>query len=158
MGQPNLKSLNDAAAVYEGGYYQEKLEQGRAFQDYITDILYGLGLVVVTYVSSARGLCGENRAGIEIKKDCRFRDTNNLYIETAEKSNPSKMFYTSSGIYRDDNSWLYLIGDEKTFWIFSKKQLRLLEKHYRAVSIATSKGFVMPLAHADKYSLRKVEP
>ena len=54
----------------------------------------------------------------EIKRDGKFRETGNLYIETAEKSHPDKYEFIPSGIMRQDNSWLFVIGDEKTIYIF----------------------------------------
>src|SRR3990167_4524764 len=94
--------------------------------------------------------------GAEIKRDGRFRETGNLYIETAEKSHPNNPAYIPSGIYRADNSWLYVIGDEKEIWIFSVKYLRLLSRRFRVVKNPTSMGFLMPTAEADKYSVRKI--
>jgi len=52
---------------------------------------------------------------------------------------------------------LFVIGDEKTFWIFSTKYLRKLQARYEAKEKPTSRGFVMPIAEADNYCLRKVE-
>ena len=62
-------------------YYKEKLEQGLQFQDYVIDLLYDAGLPVVTYSSKQyQNNVGENRGGLEIKNDERFRETGNLYI------------------------------------------------------------------------------
>jgi hypothetical protein len=151
MGQPSLTTEDYKV------YYADKLEEGLRFQDFITDVLYDQGMIVVTYVSKERGRNAENKLGIEIKRDNLFRKTGNLYIETAEKSNPSKLFWTQSGIYRDDNSWLYAIGDEKTLWIFSKKYLRLLENRFVKKEIPTSKGFLMSTVDGDKYCLRRID-
>jgi len=95
--------------------------------------------------------------GAEIKRDGKFRETGNLYIETAEKSNPDNPAYAASGIYRQDNSWLFVIGDEKTIYIFSTKYLRLLEKRYQRKQKPTSIGFLMPIEEADRYCIRKID-
>ena len=50
--------------------------------------------------------------------------TGNIYIETAEKAIPREGPYVQSGIYRDDESWLYGIGDYSKFYIFGKKCLK----------------------------------
>ncbi|MHC4676978.1 MAG: hypothetical protein ACYTBZ_31225 [Planctomycetota bacterium] len=159
MGQPNLKDKDEATAAYDNGYYEDKLEEGLQFQDYITDVLYNEGMVVVTYVSRERSKGGENKLGIEIKRDGRFRETGNLYIEVAEKSHPRNDNYWPSGICREDNSWLYAIGDEKTIWIFSKNILRLLwaSKRFKHAEIVTSKGFLLPLLEAGKYASKVIE-
>lgn len=68
------------------------------FQDHCTDLLYRHGIVVLTYVSRARGLKAENRLGIEIKRDGRFRETGNLCFETAEKADPSNPDFVPSGV------------------------------------------------------------
>jgi hypothetical protein len=95
--------------------------------------------------------------GAEIKRDGKFRETGNLYIETCEKSHPDKPSFTPSGIHRKDNSWLFVIGDEKTVYIFSTKYLQMLEKRYKPVEKATSKGFLMPLNQAEKYCIRRID-
>jgi len=155
MTQASLQSDRDK---YKDGYYADKLEQGLQFQDIVTKELYQRGIVVVGFSSRRyQNKYGENMLGAEIKRDGMFRDTRNLYIEIAEKSHPDKLEYIPSGIYREDNSWLYVIGDEETIYIFSVKYLRLLEKRYEKKTKTTSKGFVMPLDDADKYCLCKID-
>jgi len=139
-------------------YYKDKLEEGLQFQDKVTKELYQRGIVVIGYASKqCQNSCGENMLGAEIKRDGMFRDTGNLYIETAEKSDPDNMEYIPSGIYRKDNSWLFVIGDEKTIYVFSIKYLRILEYKYEKKKKPTSKGFLIPLPEAEKYCIRKIE-
>lgn len=143
-------------------YYKEKLKQGEHFQDYVVDLLYENGLPIISY-SSKEYQCniGENKAGIEIKNDMNFRKTGNLYIETAEKSDPNNKDYFPSGIFHDDNTWLYLIGDTDKIFVLSKKQLRVLfaAKKYREVETPTSRGFLLPVSDAEKhYSIKELRP
>jgi hypothetical protein len=156
----NQTLLIEARKQYEDGYYQKKLKEGLEFQDFVTDELYKRGIVVNGYSSKKYQYNkGENLLGAEIKRDGRFRETGNLYIEVSEKANPDNPFYVTSGIKRYDNSWLFVIGDEKTIWIFPIKYLRMLEKkNYRSVQKPTSKGFLLPVRDADKYCIRKIEP
>lgn len=152
------QQLLTARQEYANGYYQDKLQQGLEFQDVVTQVLYQRGIVVIGYSSRRfQNNEGENMLGAEIKRDGKFRETGNLYIETAEKSHPDKPNYTASGIHRQDNSWLYVIGDEKTIYIFSTKYLQMLEHRYERKEKPTSQGFVMPLADAEKYCIRKIE-
>lgn len=140
-------------------YYKEKLEQGLCFQDYIAEWLYNEGLPINTYTSREyQNKIGENRAGIEIKNDEKFRETGNLYIEIAEKSNPDNPRYVESGIYRNDNTWLYLIGDKHIAYILSKKQLIVLHKikKYREVKTPTSIGMLLPICDAEKHYAIKI--
>lgn len=152
------QTVEQARAEYEGGYYKQKLEQGLEFQDVVTSALYQRGIVVIGYASRRFQIDkGENMLGAEIKRDDKFRDTGNLYIETAEKSHPDMPFFTPSGIRRGDNSWLFVIGDEKTIYIFPTNYLCKMEKRYKRVETPTSVGFLMPLTDAEKYCIRKIE-
>jgi len=143
-------------------YYKEKLDQGLYFQDYVVELLYKNGIPLISYSSKEyQNIIGENKAGIEIKNDNNFRKTGNIYIEISEKSNPKNHSFVASGIYRNDNTWLYLIGDKETIFVLSKKQLQIIHKtgKYREVEISTSKGFLLPVADAEKfYCLRKLTP
>jgi len=153
-----IESQEESRKKYWNGYYQKKLEQGLEFQDVVTEALYHRGIVVVGYASRVfQNKRGENMLGAEIKNDAMFRQTGNLYIEVAEKSHPDKPNYTPSGIMRADNSWLYVIGDIKTVWIFSTKYLVMLKDRYPPMQTPTSIAHLMPMAAADKYAIRKID-
>jgi hypothetical protein len=152
-------TLQEAREQYANGYYERQLEDGLQYQDVVTRELYQRGIVVVGYSSRRfQNSEGENMLGAEIKHDKQFRDTGNLYIETAEKAHPDRPSYTPSGIHRKDNSWLFVIGDEQTLYIFSTKYLRKLEtvRGYRVIEKPTSRGFLMPLLEAEKYCIRLI--
>lgn len=157
----SLLSTSDVDAsrdAYRNGYYGKKLQEGLEFQDVVTTALYQRGIIVIGYASRRFQIeKGENMLGAEIKRDGRFRDTGNLYFETAEKSHPDNPRYVPSGILREDNSWLYVIGDEKTIYIFPTNYLRMLAARFKTVQTATSKGFLMPIADADKYAIRRID-
>ena len=142
-------------------YYETKLAQGQSFQQYVTQWFAEQGVVFQDYTTKQEQLeKGENTLGMEIKRDGRFRETGNLYIETEEKSSSVlNLHWAPSGIFRDDQSWLFCIGDESTFWIFAKKDLQRWSQcgRYEKKQIVTSRGFVMPVTDADKYCARKVE-
>lgn len=151
-------SIEAARKEYANGYYQSKLQQGLEFQDVVTQALFQRGIVVIGYSSRRfQNEKGENMLGAEIKRDGNFRTTGNLYIEIAEKAHPDNPVYIASGIHREDNSWLYVIGDEKTIYIFSTKYLRMLEGRYKHTTTATSQGFLLPIPEADKYCIRCIE-
>jgi hypothetical protein len=150
--------IEEARQRYSNGYYAEKLEQGLQFQDFCTQQLYHRGIVVVGYASRRyQNKEGENMLGAEIKRDDNFRKTGNVYLEVAEKAHPDRPSYTPSGIMREDNSWLFVIGDERCLWVFSTKYLRKLKDRYRKHVGATSIGHLMPVSEADKYCIRKIE-
>lgn len=160
VGIPGVMTpkLTKAREEYAAGYYADKLQIGLEFQDIVTRALYIRGIVVVGYSSRRfQNNEGENMLGAEIKRDGKFRETGNLYIEMSEKTHPDNMDYIPSGIYRNDNSWLFVIGDEKTIYIFSTKYLQLLVSRYKEVEKPTSRGFLMPLDEAEKYCIRKID-
>lgn len=135
-------------------YYKEMLEKGLIYQDFVVERLYDIGLPIISYSSKKyQNLIGENKCGFEIKFDDKFKDTGNLYIEIAEKSNYSNVSFIPSGIYRNDNTWLYIQGNYEKIFIFSKKQLILLHKNeinkFKKIEILTSKGFLIPAKHAE---------
>lgn len=140
-------------------YYEEKLQVGLEYQDFITCLLIEqLGISLSTFQSRKYQYTGENKQGIEIKFDDKMRSTGNVYIEVAEKSNPNKPAFVPSGIYRNDNSWLYIIGDYSTVFVFSKKHLVLMHKaeKFRVVEIPTSRGFLIPVDTAERYCLKRL--
>ena len=143
-------------------YYRERLKEGLHYQDFVMEELYKIGLPLISYSSKEyQHTIGENKAGIEIKKDNRWRETGNVYIEMAEKSNPENLNWIPSGIYRKDNTWLYLIGDEGKMFIFSKKQLVCLHKKktLKEVETPTSRGFLLPVEKAEQfYALKIIQP
>lgn len=160
MTEPTCESLEEARARYGNGYYAEKLQQGLEFQDLVTTALYQRGIVVIGYASRRNQvLHGENMLGAEIKRDGNFRATGNLYLEVEEKAHPDNVNYVPAGIMRKDNSWLFVIGDERTIYIFSTKYLRLLVnlRNWKKVKKTTSVGYLMPMDDAEKYCVRKIE-
>lgn len=141
--------------------YQNNLTLGLEFQDFVIEKFYEIGLPLISYSSKLYQIrIGENKAGIEIKFDRKFRETNNIYIEVAEKSDKNRQEYVPSGIFRDDNTWLYVIGDYQTIYILSKRQLiRVYEWHkYREVTTPTSKGFLIPVCDVEtKFSIKTIK-
>ncbi len=143
-------------------YYNSSLQKGLEFQDFVAIALLKEIGIPLTSLSSKKFQfsVGENLQGIEIKFDDKFFDTGNIYIEVKEKSNPINLNYVDSGIYRNDNTWLYLIGNYSTMFIFGKKHLQLMyeSQKYREVenSTKTSIGFLVPVSDATKYSLKKI--
>lgn len=140
--------------------YREKLEDALKFQDFIKHELYKRGIPVVFNDSRHYQYTeGENILGIEIKNDKLFRETGNLYIETEEKTDENNDEFVPSGICREDNSWLYIIGDQRTAYIFGINTLNYLWRtnKYRATGNPTSRGFLLPLDVAEKCAVRKID-
>ena len=61
--------------------------------------LFEVGIILKCYSSKKyQNAKGESSAGMEIKFDDKRKNTGNLYIEYAEKSNPSNKSCIPSGI------------------------------------------------------------
>jgi hypothetical protein len=149
--------------AYANGYYEKKHRIGLEFQDLVTRALCQRGIVLLQFVSQRYQYeYGENLFGAEIKRDSYFRETGNLYIETAEKSHPNVATFTPSGIFCNNNSWLYIIGDEASAWVFAVRDLRYLYHTERTRSWrkekTTSQGYVLPLLEADRLRLFRFSP
>ncbi len=144
-------------------YYKEKLEQGKEYQDFVMDRFADeLAIIISVYGSEKRQLSGESTQGIEIKLDDRYAETGNLYIEYAEKSDINNDEYVDSGVLRQDNTWLWAIGDYKRVFIFAKSCLRRLYEaktilKYIEIEKETSKGFLLPNQSAEKYAAKIIE-
>ena len=85
----------------------------------------------------------------------------NYDIETREKSHSTNIQYVRSGIYRDDNSWLFCIGNYRVLFIFGKKTLQRLDLHnprwiYRPIRTPTSQGFCIPIDRAQQLAERVI--
>ena len=143
-------------------YYKSQLGDAKEFQDFVAEKLYHIGLPLFNYTSKKYQYeHGENKLGVEIKFDKKFESTGNLWIELAEKSRPSNVTYINSGIQRNDNTWLYLIGNYEKIFIFPKSLLFQLAKtgKYKIIenTYKTSKGFLLPSNDACKYAAKILE-
>jgi len=148
------------APVYQDGDRSTLFEEGLVFQDFIADLFMGsLGISITSYTSRKyQWNKGENRQGIEIKLDRRILETGNVSIEVAEKRNAAVGLWTPSGIMRPDNAWLYVQGNEKIVFVFSKKILQMLYssryKQFEWQPKSTIKTFLLPIKEAEKYALK----
>jgi len=143
-------------------YRAEKLEEGKEYQDYVCERLHKHGIVLQNMTSRKHQYKRENMLGLEIKKDNLFPLTGRVYIETHEKAVPREGDYALAGINRNDNSWLYGVGNEQTFFIFSKTMLRrLLKKNppflFHPKPTDTSIGFCIPVDAAKQIACKVIE-
>ena len=141
-------------------YRREMSEKGTKYENYIYPIFAKEWGVPESWVKPYQEKdeqidIGENSLGVEIKYDEKSIKSKNIYIETAEKSVPYKPDYTPSGIYRDDNSWLFAIGNYDIYYVFLINHLRELESldGWGRVETPTSRAFLMPHKEAEKLAL-----
>lgn len=140
-------------------------EVGNEFQDFVCLELAKYNILIQNINSKKFQFeTGENLQGWEIKYDARCTGDNNtiptnqLSIEISEKSKAENKNFVPSGIFRDDNSWLYIQGNYMCFWIFSKNILKMLfySKRYKEHEQGTVRKFYLPVADADKYCAKKL--
>jgi len=139
---------------YTKDYYMPHLHEALEFQDFIMEELHKRGIVLQNTSSKKYQLKKENLLGLEIKYDKQMGTTGNIYIETAEKSHPGNTQFVPSGINREDNSWLFGIGNMHEFFIFSKKVLKRIDKNNTCKRITkdTSLGFLIPIYQAREFA------
>jgi len=125
-------------------YYKAKLEEGLAYQDFISDRFGLVGFASKKY----QQLVGENKLGLEIKLDNEYKKTGNLYIELYEKTDKGNENFVESGIFRDDNTVLYLIGNYAEAYLFSKRTLVAVKDKFKHVETETSKGYLLDTNNA----------
>lgn len=140
---------------------EDKLEVGLQYQDFITLKLYSMGWSLNQFSSLKYQVeYGENIAGIEIKNDLQMQKTHNIYIELYEKAHTGSFVF--SGINRQDNTILWLIGDYNVAYVFVKKQLKYLCDNYqkygfKKVETETSIGILIPISFLDAHDLYVVK-
>jgi hypothetical protein len=143
----------------------ESFETGLAFQDFVCSTLARDHIVLQNLCSKKYQIeVGENLQGFEIKFDERSGPgsygTGNLSIELYEKSRADMPSWTPSGILRDDNTWLYIQGNYRHLFIFSKKLLRQLwdsGRYPEAPALPTIRKFHLPWKDAVKYCAKLYE-
>ena len=134
-------------------------EEGNQFQDFVVDLLFDMGIVIQNYTSRKYQYeKGENKQGIEIKLDNWCSKSKRLSIEIAERTCIENSF-VESGIYRKDNSFLYIQGNFDIVFIFQKSLLQLLHKsgRYEEKEEETIKAFYLPFTDAEKYAAKVVK-
>lgn len=143
----------------DGGmnYQNEGFEKGLRYQEFVCKML---GLVDYKKEQEQYDF-GETLFGVEIKFDDIMQNTGNLWIETAEKRNSNNDNWIDSGIKRQDNSWLYLIGNYKKAFCFLKNALIEYQAwHNKELPIVknnslTSQGFLLPTLIAKEICVKE---
>ena len=123
------------------------LQRGKEYEDFLSVQLAREGIILGNMSSRKYQLKRENLLGMEIKFDDAMCRTKNLYIETHESDRKT------GGIYRDDENWLYAVGDYDELFIFGKKTLRRLEQSSpnwlkRPNKTIGNRGFLLPKMYA----------
>ena len=132
-------------------YHEYQLEEGLEFQDLVNEYMIKThNLPIIYYTSYKRQWNGESFNGIEIKYDKRSVTSNNLFILSKVKNKLGK--WQPSGIYKNDNTTWFIIGNLKEAWMISKHMLLQLVPYLTEVETNTgeSMGYLLPKEKANK--------
>jgi hypothetical protein len=142
--------------------YTNKLANGMEYQDKVCIELSKYNIILQNINSKIfQYEIGENLQGFEIKQDKTSLKTNRYSIEIAEKTNGNNINWINSGIFRNDNSFIYIQGNEKFFHMFSKSFLINIYKtnKYKTYEypkeLPTVKKWYLDFVDADKYCIKK---
>jgi len=142
---------------YPNSRNTHSIQEGAEFLDLVMEQLRTMGFYLQPYTSAKNQLeKGESIQGWEVKLDNRFLETGRLSIEIAEKTRADNENWIPSGIYRKDNSYLYIQGNPKDFYVFQLSLLRWLHKrkiYEEAESFGTVKKFYLPIDDANHWCL-----
>lgn len=141
--------------------HTDPLQVGAEFLDFVLVTLQPMGLYLQPFTSKKYQYTkGESLQGWEVKYDGRCTDTGRLSIETAEKTKAANAMWVPSGIYRTDNTWLYIQGNYQGFWIFLKQFLISLHesKRYEEHTLPTIQKFYLPFKDANRYGYKVLPP
>ena len=149
-----------ASSIYPDCKHVDSLQVGAEFQDFVMLTLQRHGMYLQMFTSKkCQYLHGESFQGWEVKLDEPFTRTGRLSIEIAEKTKASNENWAPSGIYRKDNTWLYIQGNYEYFYVFMKQFLVKLHRagRYKLGEIPTLQKFYLPISDAEKYG-HKIVP
>lgn len=144
---------------YPNSKNPNSIKDGMEFQDFVTDQLFNIGIIIQNYCSTRYQLdYGENKQAVEIKLDNRCTDTKRLSIEISEKTRVDGD-WVKSGIYTQ-KSLFYVQGNFNIIFLFSTKFLINLHKtgRYQEKEEATICAFYLPFDDAVKYSIHTIYP
>jgi len=140
-------------------YYRQKLFEGKAYEIWVVQQLKKKRNLHLEIIDDKVGqyTIGETKQGYEIKYDNIYKESGNLYIEIAEKTDPKNEKYIASGIFRQDNTHTWIIGNFQEAYMFDKKELIDIynNKEYfgNIIITKTSHGILLNKPLIDKYNI-----
>ena len=131
-------------------YYKQKLFEGKAYEIWVVQQLKKKRNLHLEIIDDKVGqyTIGETKQGYEIKYDNIYKKSGNLYIEIAEKTDPKNKKYIASGIFRQDNTHTWIIGNFQEAYMFDKKE------YFGDIKITkTSYGILLNKPLIDEYNI-----
>jgi DNA-binding protein H-NS len=141
--------------------YKYQLEEGKEFEKYVKKQLQEKKQLHLDIIEDEvnQYTIGETIQGYEIKYDKKYKDTGNLYIEIKEKTNPNNAKFVLSGIFRQDNTHTWIIGNYDEVYMFKKDTLIEIynkQEYVRYVKTLTSHGVLLNKALIDKHNIEHI--
>lgn len=151
--------------LYPDSKDRNSVQSGYEYQDFVLEQCMNIGLVL-TYFQSRKYQFerGEGKiAEVKLDTNCTSRGSNKprrLSIEVAEKSRKDNAEFVPSGIYKDDETWLYIQGNWNIIYIFARKDLIALHRtgRYEEHTEPTLRGFFLEAEEARDVALKVIIP
>lgn len=144
----------DKSRKNETQYFKKQLTTGHKFEEWVNSKFKAKNCDLGFFTDEQGQFHGENKQGVEIKRDAKFAETGNVYIEYNERLT-SNGRWVDSGVLKDDNTKFWIIGTEDKYAVFEKDKLKEIyesivkngdSKNYRFVhekAHKTSHGFLI---------------
>lgn len=153
------------AVMYPHSKNRNSFADGMEFQDFVVEQFNAWGLYIQLYSSKRYQFeRGESVQRVEIKLDNRCVETGRLSIEVGERTSINKT-WVQSGIYRSDNTCMYIQGNREILYLFDRKVLvRYHQQRENGLyqesprDNPTVRKFYLPFALADLACIAKIVP
>lgn len=113
----------DKSRKNETAYFKKQLTTGHKFEEWVNAKFKAKKCDLGFFTDEQGQFHGENKQGVEIKRDAKFAETGNVYIEYNERLT-SDGKWVNSGILKRDNTKFWIIGTEDKYVIFEKNKLK----------------------------------
>jgi len=151
--------------MYPNSKNRNSFANGLEYQDFVVEKFNLWGLYIQLYTSKRYQLDrGESVQRIEIKLDNRCTETGRLSIEVAERTALDRP-WVWSGIYRSDNTCMYIQGNWEVIYLFDRRVLVQYHKQHELGQCQESprenptvRKFYLPLHIADQICIAVIVP
>lgn len=153
------------AIMYPHSKNGNSFADGMEFQDFVVEQFNKWGLYIQIHSSKKYQYeRGESVQRVEIKLDRRCTETGRLSIEVGERTSLNNP-WVRSGIYRNDNTCMYIQGNKERLYLFDRKvlaryhKIKLGQKYEESPrENPTVRKFYLPFDVADQIAITRILP